>query len=84
MEGRRAERAADAYWLLRYPERSGAREVDAVVVDTQPVVVQLVETLVEVRVADLTGVSLGDRVRLRIERINPRADLLVLRGDGSA
>jgi hypothetical protein len=37
------------------------------------------ETLLEEPVPSLTHASPGDRVRLRIERVNPRADLVVLR-----
>jgi hypothetical protein len=41
--------------------------------------VVLDETLLEDPVPSLVGANVGDRVRLRIERVNPRADLLVLR-----
>lgn len=78
-EGRQAERAADAYWLLRWIESKQHEVVDAVVVDVSPVVVQLRETLVETRVPGLSGVVLGQAVQLRVERVNPRADLLLLR-----
>ena len=37
------------------------------------------ETLLETTVPALVGSAVGDRVRLTIERVNPRADLLVLR-----
>ncbi len=79
-DGRRAERAADRYWLLRYLEGSVGAEVDAVVVEVEPrPVVVLVETLLEEPLAGLAGVRPGDRIRLRIERVNPRADRIALR-----
>lgn len=79
-DGRRAERAMDRYWLLRYLERSVGAEVDAVVVDLEPrPVVLLLETLLEEPMAGLAGRAPGDPIRLRIERVNPRADLIVLR-----
>lgn len=78
-DGRQAERSSDGYWLLRYLEASGAQVVEAVVVDVQPAVVQLRETLIEARVPGLTGAAPGESLRLRVERINPRADLLILR-----
>ena len=42
-------------------------------------VVQLTETLWEQSMPSLSSVSLGERLRVRIERVNPRAHLLVLR-----
>jgi len=81
-EGRQAERAADLYWKLRYLEQEGARTVEAVVVDERPMIVQLAETLLEERVPGLVGAGLGERVTLRVERVNPRAELLVLRPVG--
>lgn len=78
-DARQAERSADLYWKLRYLEQQGARSVDGIVVDLRPVVVQLDETLLEERVPSLSGATLGERVTLRIERVNPRAELLVLR-----
>ena len=51
-----------------------------VVVDVGPrTIVVLDETLMEQPVPALVGAATGDRVRLKIERVNPRADLLVLR-----
>ena len=79
-EGRRAERAMDRYFMLRYFERSVGGTVTGVVVDTQPrPIVVLDETLLELPVTSLVGVVTGDRVRLQVVRVNPRADLLVLR-----
>jgi exoribonuclease-2 len=79
-EGRRAERAMDRYWTLRWLARSAGETVTGVVVDVHPrPVVVLDETLAEQTVPALVGASIGDRVRLKVERVNPRADLLVLR-----
>ncbi len=79
-DGRRAERAMDRYWMLRYLGAATGKTVTGVVVDTLPrPFVVLDETLVEVAVPSLSGASIGDRVRLQIARVNPRADLLVLR-----
>ena len=79
-EGRRAERAMDRYFMLRWLERSQGGTVTAVVVDVVPrPIVVLDETLMEQPVPSLVGAARGDRVRLKVERVNPRADLLVLR-----
>jgi exoribonuclease-2 len=79
-EGKRAERAMDRYYMLRWLERSQGSTVTGVVVDIFPrPIVVLDETLLEQAVPSLVAASTGDRVRLRVERVNPRADLLVLR-----
>jgi exoribonuclease R len=79
-EGRRAERAMDRYFMLRWLERSTGSTVTGVVVDVQPrTMVVLDETLLEQPVPALVGAATGDRVRMKIERVNPRADVLVLR-----
>jgi exoribonuclease-2 len=79
-EGRRAERAMDRYWMLTWLARSTGGTVTGVVVDVVPrPIVVLDETLFEQAVPSLVGAATGDRVRLTIERVNPRADLLVLR-----
>jgi len=79
-EGRRAERAMDRYWMLRWLERSVGGTVTGVVVDLYPrTIVVLDETLLELPVPSLVDASPGDRVRLKVERVNPRADVLVLR-----
>ena len=79
-EGRRAERAADRYWMLRWLARSVGGTVTGVVVDVFPrPIVVLDETLMEQPVPSLVAASIGDRVRLKVERVNPRADVLVLR-----
>ncbi len=81
-EGRRAERAMDRYWMLRWLERSVGGTVTGVVVDLHPrTIVVLDETLLELPVPSLVDASTGDRVRLKVERVNPRADVLVLRPD---
>lgn len=80
IEGRRAERAMDRYWMLRFLGLATGRTVTGVVVDVVPrPIVVLDETLLETTVPALVGSAVGDRVRLTIERVNPRADLLVLR-----
>jgi exoribonuclease-2 len=79
-EGRRAERAMDRYFMLRWIERSQGGTVTGVVVDVAPrPIVVLDETLFEHVVPSLVDAAKGDRVRLRVERVNPRADVLVLR-----
>ena len=79
-DARRAERRADDYWMLRYLERHEGQDVPATVIETDPrPVVQLDETLREQPMPSLKGVEAGQHVRLRIERVNPRAGLLVLR-----
>lgn len=79
-DARKAERAAGAYWMLRYLGRYRGDEVDAIVVQVAPrPVVQLVRTLWEQPMGALAGsVEPGQAVTLRIERVNPRAGLLVL------
>ena len=79
-DGRRAERAAQRYAMLRILERAAGATVTGVVVEVVPrPVVTLDETLLDEPVPALVGAALGDRVRLRVERVNPRADVLVLR-----
>jgi exoribonuclease-2 len=78
--GRRAERAAQRYAMLRILERALGTTVTGVVVEVVPrPIVTLDETLLDEPVPALVGAALGDRVRLRVERVNPRADVLVLR-----
>ena len=78
-DARRAERAADEYWLLRYLEERAGAELSALVVEVHPrPVVQLEETLWEQSMPSLAGVEPGQQIRLRVERVNPRAGLLVL------
>jgi len=79
-DARRAERAVNDYWILRYLAAEPDREVEAIVVETEPrPIVQLVETLWEQHVPSIAGATLGEHVWLRIERVNPRAGLLTLR-----
>jgi len=47
-------------------------------VDPGPIVL-LEETLLEERVPGLAGTPVGARVRLRVQRVNPRAGRLLLR-----
>jgi len=78
-DARRAEAAADDYWTLKHLERQLGEEIDAVVIELEPrPVVQLAETLREQPLAGLAGVELGQAIRLRVERVNPRAGRLVL------
>ncbi|HKQ62154.1 MAG TPA: RNB domain-containing ribonuclease, partial [Candidatus Polarisedimenticolaceae bacterium] len=79
-DARRAERAADDYWMLRFLEGQRERELEARVVEVEPrTIVQLVETLWEQPLGSLAAPVLGATLRTRIERVNPRAGLLVLR-----
>jgi exoribonuclease-2 len=79
-EGRRAERVADRYWLLRFLEGRTGEPVDAVVVEREPrAVVVLLETMIEEPLRAPVRAGVGERIRLRIERVNARADLLRLR-----
>jgi len=80
-DARRAERAAAGYWMLRYLGLQVGDEIEGVVVQVVPrPVLQLVETLWEHPMPALAGdVEPGQTVKVRIERVNPRAGLLVLR-----
>jgi len=90
IEARRAERAANEFWLLRYLEQKTGEVVEGVIVDAQPrPVIQLIETLWEQPMPSLAGREPGEVVRLRVERVNPRAGLVSLRiaeeiGSGTA
>lgn len=80
IDGRRAERSVERYWLLRYLQQRGPELLEAVVVEPGPrPVVVLLETLLEETVPSLAGTEAGTIVRLRVERVNPRADILLLR-----
>ncbi len=80
LDSRRIERASQRYWLLRYIEQQGARRLYGVIVSTDPrPVVHLEETLIEQPLPSASGVPLGARIELEVQRVNPRADLLVLR-----
>lgn len=80
LAARRAERAAKDYWRLRYLEGQVGQDLEAVVIETHPRrVVQLSETLREQAMPSLTDVEPGQPVTVRIERVVPRAGLLVLR-----
>jgi exoribonuclease-2 len=79
-DARRAERSADEYWLLRYLEDRQGQTLDAWVVETEPrPVILLDETLVEQPLNGLAGVEPGQRIRVRVEQVSPRAGLLALR-----
>ena len=78
-DARRAERASEDYWLLRYLEGLTGQTVEALVLASEPrPVVQLCETLLERPASAVAGVEPGTRVELRIERVNPRAGILAL------
>jgi exoribonuclease-2 len=79
-DARRAEEAADDYWLLRYLERFVGQALEATVVEVDPrPVVQLDETLREQYVKGLADPEPGGRVRVEVVRVEPRAGLLSLR-----
>jgi exoribonuclease-2 len=78
--GRRAEREQDRYWFLRWFAERAPLDVEAIVVETEPrPTVLLVETLLEQPAPFLAGTAVGERLLLRVEGANPRADRLVLR-----
>jgi exoribonuclease-2 len=80
IEARRAERAANEFWLLRYLEQQTGQLVAGVIVEAEPrPVIQLVETLWEQPLPSLAGREAGAIVKLRVERVNPRAGLVSLR-----
>jgi exoribonuclease-2 len=79
-DARRAEEAANEYWLLRYLERHVGEALAATVVETEPrPIVQLDETLREQPVRGLVGVEPGQRLRVSVVRVEPRAGVLSLR-----
>jgi len=79
-QARRAEQAAKAYWLLRYLEPKTGSTLDAVVLALEPrPVIRLDETRQERPLPGLTGVEPGQSIELRLERVNPRAGIAVLR-----
>jgi exoribonuclease-2 len=81
-DARKAERARSEFWMLRYLEGRTGELLEATVVETRPrTVVQLDETLWEQPLPSVKGVDPGEPLRLRVERVNPRAGLLVLRRD---
>jgi exoribonuclease-2 len=78
-DARRAESAARSYWFLRYLERRRGEVVDAVVLETGPkLLVRLETTQSQHLVTRADGIRAGDRLRLRVERVHPRAGLLSL------
>ncbi len=78
-DARRAERAAREYWLLKFLEPQVGREIGAQVIGLEPrPKVLLDETLLEQPLPGLAGAEPGQRLRLRVERVNPRAGLLKL------
>jgi exoribonuclease-2 len=80
LEARRAERAAEDYWVLRYLEGAVGGTLEALVVESEPrPVVLLLETMREQPLPSVAGVEVGRRLRLAVQRVNPRAGLLVLR-----
>jgi exoribonuclease-2 len=79
LTARRAERAAREYWLLRYIELNRGEPLEGRVIRLEPrPVIQLTEILREQTMRSLDGVELGQLIRLRVEKVNPRAGLLVL------
>jgi exoribonuclease R len=79
-DARRAEAAADEYWLLRYLERYVGETLAATVVESEPrPIVQLDETLREQPVRGLAGVEPGQQLVVNVVRVEPRAGVLSLR-----
>lgn len=79
IDARRAERTRDRYWLLRWLAAREGEVFEGVLVDLDPrPIVILDATATEEVVPGLTGVP-GDRVRVRVTHVNPRADLVRLR-----
>ena len=78
---RLTERASDEYWTLKLLERSKGGTVEGVVVyrDRRRVEVELCETLYSVSIAPRPDHELGQRLRLLIESVNPRAAAIHLR-----
>jgi len=78
---RLTERGSDEYWTLKLLEKSKGSTVDGVVVyrDRRRVEVELSETLFNVQVAPRPDHELGQRLRLVIESVNPRATSIHLR-----
>ncbi|MCP3979752.1 MAG: RNB domain-containing ribonuclease [bacterium] len=82
-DARKAERAADDFWMLRYLERFAAEELSATVVQVEPrPVVVLDDVLREQPMSSLKQVEVGQRIVVRVENVNPRAGLLQLRRSG--
>lgn len=80
LDARRAERAAEDYWLLRYLEPRVGQTLEALVVETDPrPVVLLLETQREQPLPALAGIEAGRPVQVVVQRVNPRAGLLLLR-----
>jgi len=80
-QARMAERGTSEYWLLRYMEQRKETEVEAVIVEAsgRRTDVELCETLLGASIAPRPGHAPGQGLRLRIERIVPRAGFISLR-----
>ena len=79
-DARRGERAANDYWMLRWFEERIGETFEALVVEAEPrVVVQIEGTSREQPMPALAGSATGERVAVRVERVNARAGLLALR-----
>lgn len=74
----RIERDARRYWTLKLMAQSGVEEVDAIVLREvgRRVVVELLDWGLTAPIG--TSSDPGDRIRLRVGRISPREDRLVL------
>lgn len=74
----RVERDAKRYWTLKLMAQSGVTEVDAIVLREvgRRVVVELMDWGITAQIG--AGGTPGDRIRLRVGRIAPREDRLVL------
>jgi exoribonuclease-2 len=78
---RLAERGSDEYWTLKLLEKQKGGTVEGVVVyrDRRRIEVELCETLYNVSIAPRPDHELGQRLRLLIESVNPRAASIHLR-----
>ncbi|MGH9869250.1 MAG: RNB domain-containing ribonuclease [Candidatus Polarisedimenticolia bacterium] len=78
---REAERGTDEYWILRHYEQRIGGVVDGVIVSVDPrrTEVELEDTLHNVTLPARPDHRPGQRVRLTIEAVRPRARRLVLR-----
>lgn len=82
---RRAEREARDYWTLRWLAARTGEELEATVLAVEPRVRVLLDGCLWQRdVPGLTGATPGERVRLRVARVLPRAGLLHLQPLGIA
>lgn len=76
---RRAESAANEYWILKHLEAARGTRIPATVVELEPrPIVRLDETLLERPLPGLVDVELGRRIEVHLRRVEARSALLVL------